>query len=73
METVDYAIVENGVVTNIIWLNPSTPFPNAVPCGDYPVFIGDTYENGRFYRNGELILSPLEEMTEALAIMGVTE
>lgn len=69
----NYAIVENGIVINIIWLYPSTPFPNAVPCGDYPVAIGDTYENGRFYRNGELILSPLEEMTEALAIMGVTE
>ena len=68
----NYAIVENGVVTNIIWLYPSTPFPNAVPCGDYAVAIGDTYENGRFYRNGELILSPLEEMAEALAIMGVT-
>lgn len=71
MDNMVYAVVENGLVTNTIWLNPTTDFPNAVPCGDYPVAIGDTYENGRFYRNGEIILSPMEEMAEALAILGV--
>lgn len=67
-----YAVIEDGIVTNIIWLHPATKFPNAVPCGNIPVAIGDTYEDGKFYRNGELLLSPVEEMTEALAIMGVT-
>lgn len=68
----NYAIVENGVVTNIIWLYPDTPFENAVPYGDIPVHIGDTYSDGKFYRDGELLLSPLEEAKIALEILGVT-
>lgn len=69
----NYAIVENGVVTNIIWLYPTTPFENAVPYGDIPVQIGDTYSDGKFYRDGEQLLSPLEEAQIALEILGVTE
>lgn len=69
----NYAIIKDGVVTNIIWLSPSTPFENAVPCGEYAVNIGDTYADGKFYRNGELIRSRREELEEALAILGVTE
>lgn len=68
----NYAIVENGIVTNIIWLYPATPFENAVPYGDIPVQIGDSYEDGKFYRDGELLVSPLEDMQEALGILGVT-
>lgn len=66
-----YAIVEDGIVTNIIWLYPGTEFENSVPCKDYPVQIGDTYENERFYRNGELVLSPMEDMINALALLGI--
>lgn len=76
----NYAIIENNIVINLAWLYPNTPFLNAVPCDDYPVAIGDTYSDGRFYRNGELVMSPLEEaeaasadMMEALNILGVTE
>lgn len=68
----NYAVVENGIVTNIIWLYPTTEFPNAVPYGDIPVQIGDSYEDGKFYRDGELLVSPLEDMQEALDILGVT-
>ena len=51
----NYALIENGVVTNIISLRDSNAheFPNAVKLGDRPVGIGDTYENGKFYRDGK--------------------
>lgn len=69
----NYAIVEDGIVTNIIWLYPTTPFENAVPCGDIPVQVGDAYADGKFYRDGKQLLSPLEEAQIALEILGVIE
>lgn len=77
---VNYALIENGIVTNIIWLYPNnaSDFPNAVPCEDYPVGIGDTYTDGVFYREGEKLPTPAEaaladqtDMQEALNILGV--
>lgn len=76
----NYALIENGVVTNIIWLYPgnAADFPNAVPMDDFPVGIGDTYTDGVFYRDGEKLLTPIEQaqteqedMQEALNILGV--
>ena len=60
----NYALIENGIVTNIIWLYPenASDFPNAVPMGDIPVGIGDEYIDHVFYRNGERILTNLESM-----------
>lgn len=57
----NYALVENGVVTNIIWLYSANAedFPSAVPCGDVPAAIGDTYDGEHFYREGEKVVSPL--------------
>lgn len=54
-----YAYIEEGVVTNIIWLNPQneSEFPSAVRSDNLAICIGDTYEDGAFYRNGELILT----------------
>lgn len=75
-----YALVENGVVTNLIWLYPgnAADFPSAVPLGDVPAAIGDSYENGVFYRDGNRVLTFSEEiqkrnqdMAEALALLGV--
>lgn len=75
-----YAIVDNGAVTNIIALNDrnASDFPAAVKLGDRPVGIGDTYTDGRFYRDGVEVLTPMEqaqaEMTEykaALQTLGV--
>lgn len=59
----NYALIENGIVRNIIWLYPgnAADFPAAVPCGDYPVSIGDTYTDGVFYRDGERLLTPIEQ------------
>lgn len=67
-----YAIVIDGVVFNIISLRDSNAheFPNAVKLGDRPVGIGDTYENGKFYRDGKEVLTEMErqiEMTTELA------
>lgn len=76
----DYALIENGVVANLIWLHPmnADTFPDAVPVGDYPVAIGDTYADGLFYRNGERVKSNDEiaeeqtsDMRSALNLLGV--
>ena len=58
-----YALVENGVVTNVIWLNDknASDFPAAVKLGDRPVTMGDTYTDGKFYRDGVEVLTALEQ------------
>ena len=75
-----YALIDNGIVTNIISLNDrnASDFPTAVKLGDRPVGIGDTYADGKFYRDGVEVLAPMEqaqaEMTEykaALQTLGV--
>lgn len=57
-----YALIDNGIVTNIIALNDRNAgdFPTAVKLGDRPVAIGDTYTDGKFYRDGVEVLTPLE-------------
>ena len=70
-----YAIVTDGIVTNIIALNDrnASDFPTAVKLGDRPVGIGDTYTDGKFYRYGVEVLTPMEqaqaEMTEYKAAL----
>ena len=75
-----YALVENGVVTNVMVLYPpnAAEFAGAVPCGELPVAIGDTYDGEHFYRGGEQVLTPLEQaqkdaedMQAALELLGV--
>lgn len=75
-----YALVENGVVTNVMVLYPpsAAEFEGAVPCGDLPVAIGDTYDGEHFYRGGERVLTALEQaqkdaedMQAALELLGV--
>lgn len=75
-----YALVENGVVTNVMVLYPpnAAEFEGAVPCGEIPVAIGDTYDGEHFYRGGERVLTALEQaqkdaedMAEALKLLGV--
>lgn len=76
----NYALIENGVVTNIIWLYSGNAgdFPSAVPCGDVPVAIGDTWDGEHFFRDGVQVLTPLEEarkdeedMQAALELLGI--
>lgn len=67
----NYALIENGIVTNIIWLSYTNAddFPNAVAMGDLPVAIGDTWDGENFYRNGEKVVSALEQTQSELKTM----
>ena len=78
----DYALIENGVVTNLIYLHPSNAadFPNAVPLGGVPAAIGDTWDGAQFLRDGQPVLTAsqqataeAQDMRAALALLGVTE
>lgn len=55
------ALLENGTVTNMIWCSDDEPETEAlIDPGQRPVGIGDTYTDGRFYRDGAEILTPLD-------------
>ena len=70
-----YAIVDNGIVTNVIALKDRNAgdFPSAVKLGARPVGIGDTYTDGKFYHDGVEVLTPMElaqaEITEYKAAL----
>lgn len=66
----NYALIENGIVTNILWLYETNAdeFPNAVKLGERQVEIGDTYEDGRFYRDGVEVLTAEEAAVQAAAL-----
>lgn len=56
------AQISGGVVTNILWCSDSAPETDVlVTLADHHVAIGDTYSDGKFYRDGVEILTPLEE------------
>lgn len=46
----NYALIENGIVANLIWLHEGNAdeFPAAVAIGEQMVAIGDAYKDGRF-------------------------
>lgn len=76
----NYALVENGIVTNIIWLNERNAgeWPGAVRLYDRMVEVGDTYEDGRFFRDGTEVLTAAEAAQQeaaayaaALQVLGV--
>ena len=58
-----YALIDNGIVTNVIELNDrnASDFPTSVKLSDRPVGIGDTYADGKFYRDGVEVLTPMEQ------------
>lgn len=64
-----YAIVTDGTVTNVIELRPSVTWPGAVALGDRPVGIGDTYQDGKFYRGGQEVLTAQEEIAQYKAAL----
>ena len=71
-----YAWIENGMVSNIIELNDRNAgdFPQAVKLGDRPVGIGDSYTDGKFFRDGKEVLTTDEEnalLRAALETLGV--
>lgn len=61
------AVVDDGVVSNIIWCSDSEPETDTIiNPADRPVAIGDTYSAGKFYRGGVEVLTPLEDAQEQL-------
>lgn len=56
-EPKNYAMIEEGMVVNIIWINPdnANEFPNLVCCDGLSVNIGDSYDGTNF------IPQPVEE------------
>lgn len=78
------AQIQSGTVINMIWCSDTQPQTETlIDPGDRPVGIGDTYNDGQFYRDGVRILTPLEEaqaknaeyeaaLSEIEAALGVT-
>ena len=64
-----YAVIEDGVVVNIIVLNEenAAEFPNAVKLPDKPVDIGDSYIDGEFLNVAELLAVQLDTANETIA------
>lgn len=52
----NYAIIENGIVTNVI-VGPLPDGMDGVALGDRPVAIGDSYVDGIFTRDGAPVLT----------------
>lgn len=56
------ARIKDGVVQNIEWVGTSTVETNTLKnIGERSVMIGDTYIDGKFYRSGNMVRTPLEE------------
>ena len=68
LKTMNYALIEESRVVNLIWLNPGNAheFPGAVPCDGVPVQIGDTYDGETFYRDGDRVRTNAEIAYKAL-------
>ena len=64
----NYAIIENGIVVNII-VGPMPSGMDGVALGDRPVAIGDNYDGINFYRNGEIVKTSSELLSEAQSII----
>ena len=58
------ALIENGTISNIRCCSDSEPETDSLlnPT-DHPVVIGDTYIDGKFYRDGVEVLTPLESLS----------
>nr|DAF38531.1 MAG TPA: hypothetical protein [Caudoviricetes sp.] len=64
------ALIENGTVANMLWCSIFEPETDIlINPADRPVAIGDTYSDGKFYRGGVEILTPLEEALKTIAEM----
>ena len=64
------AQVENGVVVNVLWCSPGQGETDTLidPAGR-PVGIGDTYSDGKFYRAGREVRTPLDAALAEIAAL----
>ena len=59
------ALLENGVVTNLLWCSDGEPETQVlIDCGELGVAIGDSYRSGKFYRDGQEVLSETEALRD---------
>lgn len=80
------ARIKDGIVVNIEWCADHEPETESlISMKDLPIMVGDSYDNGKFYRDGSEVLTPLGEASakilelndqlaenvEALQILGV--
>ena len=57
------ALLEQGAVINLWWCSDQEPeSERLVDCGERPVCLGDSYTNGKFYRDGQAVLSEAEAL-----------
>lgn len=57
------ALLEQGAVTNLLWCSDSEPeTERLIDCGERPVCLGDSYTDGKFYRDGQAVLSEAEAL-----------
>lgn len=62
------ARIENGSVVNVEWCSDRTIETEFLKDpADRSIAIGDTYVDGKFYRDGTEILTPLEEAQKLIA------
>lgn len=62
------AQIVNGRVANMLWYSENTQSNDTlIDVADRPVGIGDTYVDGKFYRNGAEVLTELEALRAELA------
>ena len=69
----NYAQIKGGKVVNVLSIRQAQAheFPDCVPMNDVPAGIGDSYANGRFYRDGVEVKSPAQELAEAQEILAI--
>ena len=57
------ALLEQGAVINLLWCSDQEPeSERLVDCGERPVCLGYSYTNGKFYRDGQAVLSEAEAL-----------
>ena len=68
-----YAHIKDGIVVNVLVIREeqAPEFPDCVPMNGIPAGIGDTYADGRFYRDGVEVKSTAQELAEANEIMAI--
>lgn len=68
-----YAHIKGGIVVNVLVIREeqAPEFPDCVPVNDIPAGIGDTYENGKFFRDGVEVKSTAQELAETKEILAI--
>ena len=57
------ALLEQGAVINLLWCSDQEPeTERLIDCGERPVCLGDSYTDGKFYRDGQAVLSEAEAL-----------